>query len=1644
MKYAYTLSCLFLLFVLPLKAQTINDCADAVIVCSNEALTFNPDGPGYDDYSDPDNQPGCITSLEQNSAWYYFQINPNAPPNLELGFVIHPNGGLGEDYDWALYGPDVNCGALGNPLRCSSSSAACGFCPETGLGMGTTDVTEGPGTGDGFVMLITVQPGQGFYLMIDNWLGTSNGFVLEWTEEAAPYLNCDAKPPCSLNADAGPDINTCEGEEGVLLNGSSTNGQGAEMYEWSGTNGGTAFLSDPNVADPTLDIPIGFNGIITYTLTVTEDTCVAEDMVDVYVNALPTVNINAAGPFCANNGPQILSATPPGGTWGGAATGNTFNPTSNGPGIHTVTYTYTDNNGCTNTDELDIEVFELPEPAIDPNPAEFCDSEGSILLTATSTGGQPGYEYVWNTPSGIDIGDTYDASVSGLYTVTVTDDNGCTSTATTTVTSYPNPEVEIIDPGPICVSLEYFSLNATPTGGEFSGSIIDINGDIIPNEHNPGIYQVSYSYTDNNNCTSVDYEDITIIPVPTAIPDNTGPVCAGQPFMLIGETDGTGASVTYSWSGPNGYVSNQQNPSNATEGGTYVLIVTIDNCPSEAATTIVTVHPVIEAFASNTGPYCFGETIQLYGSTNTSGNEITYAWSGPGGYTSFAQNPTDATAAGTYTLVVTVDDCASAPVQTDVVFSTPPNAQATNTGPYCVGEAIVLNGTTSSSGNVITYAWSGPGGYQSSAQNPLDATVPGLYQLIVDIDGCGSIPATTNVIVNALPQPVIAGQDTFCTGFSSILDAGASYQIYEWSNMASSQSIEVFSTGTYTVTVTDVNGCIGSTSLTVTELSSLMPVISGTLDFCDGGSTVIDAGNGYTNYQWSTGQSTQSITVSNGGTVGVIVTDSDGCTGSANVNVTEHANPVVIIGGSSTYCIGGYATLDAGPGYAQYLWSNDSTTQTLITSTPGIFSVSVTDINGCNGAASVTVTESTSLSPIITGTPAFCENESTTLNAGSGFATYDWSTGAVTQTVNVNIAGTYSVTVTDGQGCSGNSSVNVTEVLPPSATVSAGATLCNTTAGGSVINLYSLVTNGDMNGSWLDMDNSGAVGLFNNLNFNNVPAGDYRFEYTTNSANAPCTDISYITIITVLDCTCPDVFFHPVLPLCNASDVLDLTTIENTDEQGTWSILSTPPGSNPATLNGTSFNATAADPGDYSLQFTLVNQPPPGCPSDFEVTAHIDPSVTAGTALAPLSYCEGESAVVTLSTLLNGADAGGQWMETSPIPSQSGAFNPANGTFTINTQVAGNYSFRYSLLSAGVCPDDDETVQVSIHPLPIVTIAAPAILNCADPVQALNANGSSIGPEFMLSWNGPGILMDGNENTLRPNIDQAGTYTLTITNILTGCFAEASVNVLSNTDPPDGAALLIDHPSCNGTPDGIISVNQVIGGTPPYQYSLNNAPYTASSTFGQLAAGDHLLYLQDANGCRWDTTITLIEPQPVFINAGGDIEIGLGEQATVQAEVSIPPAQIDSIIWLPPGSVECLDIYCLQGIVHVANSTNLSATLIDVNGCEATDQVFILLNKNRKVYIPNAFSPNGDGINDKFFISADPDQVITIKAITIYSRWGEIVFATQNQDPNDENSGWDGRIKNEFVNPGVYVVYAEIEFIDGVTEFYTGDVTVVR
>ena len=242
----------------------------------------------------------------------------------------------------------------------------------------------------------------------------------------------------------------------------------------------------------------------------------------------------------------------------------------------------------------------------------------------------------------------------------------------------------------------------------------------------------------------------------------------------------------------------------------------------------------------------------------------------------------------------------------------------------------------------------------STGQVDLSASTPGSY--VVTYTAPSSETATTSISIDSIPV-VSAGADVaICTGNSTVLTASGA-TTYSWSTGQTGASITVDPTTNTTYTVTGFNGACSATDsvdVTVNPLPSVS--ISGTLTYCVGASTTLDAGS-FASYSWSSGETTQTISAT-AGNYTVTVTDSNGCSNtSAQVTVSELALPTVAISGTLSYCAGSNTTLTATAGLSSYLWSSGETTQS-ITATAGSYTVTGTDANGCSTtSSSVTVTE---------------------------------------------------------------------------------------------------------------------------------------------------------------------------------------------------------------------------------------------------------------------------------------------------------------------------------------------------------------------------------------------------------------------------------------------------------------------------------------------------------------------------------------------------------------------------------------------------------------------------------------------------------------------------------------------------------------
>jgi len=304
---------------------------------------------------------------------------------------------------------------------------------------------------------------------------------------------------------------------------------------------------------------------------------------------------------------------------------------------------------------------------------------------------------------------------------------------------------------------------------------------------------------------------------------------------------------------------------------------------------------------------------------------------------------------------------------------------------------------------------------------------PGIYKVTVTSpNGC---KAWTSDTLTAVPNsvPVIAGLTHHCPQDSVQLTTG-NFPTYSWSNGSTTQSIWV-DTGTFTVTVHDTNGCIGtSLPFTVTD-NGPTPTISGLAQVCGTDSSTIHVTPSFVTYSWSNGGTTDSIKIG-AGTYFVTCTDTAGCVTRDSFIVASLPNPTPTISGTPTYCGNGGTIMTANPaGLSSYLWSNGSNTEATNLTT-GFYTVTVTDANGCKGTDTVTVTGYPNPLPVITGDSGFCANDTVTLTENPPYASYVWSDGETTQSIKVSTSGTWTVTVTDSHGCIGISQAFNTTAFP--------------------------------------------------------------------------------------------------------------------------------------------------------------------------------------------------------------------------------------------------------------------------------------------------------------------------------------------------------------------------------------------------------------------------------------------------------------------------------------------------------------------------------------------------------------------------------------------------------------------------------------
>ncbi len=1066
-----------------------------------------------------------------------------------------------------------------------------------------------------------------------------------------------------------------------------------------------------------------------------------------------------------------------------------------------------------------------------------CNGTGGTA-TATASGGVGPYSYLWNT------GDTAAVITDlapGTYTVTVTDASGCTATATGVVEAEGGISAWLTVNHPVC-NQNNGSISANAMGGTPPYTYQWSNGQSGATISNlpPGTYTVTI--TDANGCTGT--KSATLVDQSTLSVTATGTPesCAGaNDGTASAVAAGTNAAISYVWSnGQTGATISGLSP------GTYTVTATDAFGCTATDTAVVLPGPSLSIqVASYDATTCGGQngwaTAQASGGTAP----YTYVWSTGATGATVLNLP-----AGTYT--VTATDANGCTGTATVAIGEPPSLGVTIVAtPYLCPGQTTGQALAFVSGGTMPYFFSWNTGANTPALTNLG---PGLYAVTVtDINGCSG--TDTAIIHDAAPDFVIDVilNPPLCYG-----DSNGSIEVsgwggtppytYQWNTGATTPLLSNIPAGTYIVTVTESSGCSLIDTIALPQPDPLVPTMTFTPVDCDGanGSATahVTGGTPPYLYQWNTGATTPTIGNLTPGTYTVTVTDAHFCTAVGIVYLPAPDPPQLSLTGEGPDCYGasnGYATavVSGGVPPLTYEWNTGATTPVIQGLGPGTYSVTVIDGQGCTDSASIVLSAPDELIIDVVLTPPLCTGDSNGSIEVSGWGgtppyTYQWNTGATTPLLSNIPAGTYSVTVTDAQGCALSQDITLPEPAPLSVEIQTTPSACNgatgtataTATGGTPPYTYSW-SNGQ----------TGPVAT-------GLAAGNHTL--TVTDAHG-CAKVATVIIaqpdppsvtIQVSHASCPGAADGSLS--ANATGGTPPYTYQ-------WSNgLSGPTLSN---LPAGTYVLTVTDSnGCTAIQSATIAEPAP-----MELVLHSTPESCLGfqDGSASVSVVAGGTPPFTYSWS-NGAT-------TASID------NLAPGTYGVTATDANGCT-----ASGSVVVGMGTNLQLSVTPYPV------ACHGEATGSAAVTVNGG--GGPFTYVWS------NGQTGPLAANLP-AGTYSVTVTNSQ-GCSATASTTV---TEPP---ALLLaatgTPPSCSDSFDGTATAT-ASGGTPPYSFAWSTGDSTAA--ISGLGPGTFTVTVIDAHDCTAIDSISLVAPPPLItsVQTTGTCAGTQAGTATVQVTGGTPP-----------------------------------------------------------------------------------------------------------------------------------------------------------
>ncbi|MFL5763353.1 MAG: PKD domain-containing protein [Bacteroidia bacterium] len=1013
-------------------------------------------------------------------------------------------------------------------------------------------------------------------------------------------------------------------------------------------------------------------------------------------------------------------------------------------------------------------------------------------------------------------------------------------------------------------------------------------------------------------------------------------------------------------------------PAGAPSTSYYASLTGGSGCGSATSRdTVVVLQTIVPAVtAGNNGPICAGQTLNLTCTPAVAG--AVYSWTGPGGYTSTLQNPSRPAAtifmSGTYTLSISVAGCPGIPVTTSVTINPIPAAPvAAATTPICSGSTLNLSTTSAGPG----WNWTGPAGFTSSLQNPsiLSATTAasGTYSVTAtSAAGCTSSPGTVNVTVNPTPvAPTVANQSV-CFGTTATLTASVSGPTYQWYDAPGGTLLATGATYTTPPVTTTTNyyvqtnaaGCIGPmTTVTVTVAPSIVANAGPDDSICNGASYVLGAGptGGYT-YTW----------------------DAPGTPG-----FSTSATPTVTPASTTTY------------------------------------TVTVTDALGCTGTDAVTITVGSPLLVNVTSVPASCfgscDGTATGTPSGS-FGAYmlDWTPGSPvgdgTSNISALCTGSYTVTVTDMQGCTATGSTTVTQPTLLTLATSFTTSHCSLPDGTATVNASG--SSGTYSYLWSDGQTTSTA---NNL----VPA---TYTVTVTDVINGCTATATVTVPNT-----PGVSVTITSTPVSCNSLCDGTaSVTGSSGVTPYSYLWSPAGQITPGITGLC-------PGTYTCTITDAS----GCTATATATI-TQPAPILIDAIPPVTICQGQT------TTLNATATGGHPLGGYTFNWNAPAFTgPSN---TVSPMTTTTYTVT-ALDTAGCASQSPVMVTVTVNP-PLSVTASPAVSICPGSSTMLTATAGGGDGTYVYSW------MPGSGLSSTFNVTPAGTttYTITLTDGCTTTPATATVTV-TVLPLPVIAFTPLSSTGCSPVCVTFADATTVTGGSVASWLwgfgdgstaNTQNPSHCFSTMGGGLTTYDVTLTATSNGGCTSSATFTNVVT--VYANPVAAFSFNPDPASMASPNVSFIDLSTNASSWSwnfnDPANTLVPNTSNSQNPSHMyGDAGTYCVTLVASNlgGCTDTTVNCVTIEPEFTFYIPNAFSPNGDGINDIFAPKGDNIAEFTMR---IFDRWGNQVFISKAL-----NEGWDGKVKGgsgEIAEEDVYVYNITVKEKIGSRRNYIGHVTIVK